>query len=372
LLKATADAKLPFAAITNLIDQTFVGAYKEEVVRSGRYGDLWGAFVTPTQFFEKVAQVRSARRKYSINDYEYDHEMPPQNYHRYESGGFSSVLEHWLQVARELEGQEKAGRLDRERLTRLLDGQSHDGYVVSFFKRGAFLDIYMTDYAGPRYRVTGDHPRGVDCTLRDGLGVPARVAARLPVTMGNAQVGENTISLGGREFALDRETGHVCRINGRPVRLGLLRYRDIPMQCQRIETAGNRLVVHGYLIGHSRFTLSYGMAGKSLFCLIEGDFKAWTPNCRTPYWDDCVSVAHGLPENPELLRYGPGYAERTTRPEFFSVGQVGVRSLGLSFVLHHGGNIFYKRSGSDLLNRLWAYNEVATSFWWGVTFTGDV
>ena len=33
----------------------------------------------------------------------------------------------------------------------------------------------------------------------------------------------------------------------------------------------------------------------------------------------------------------------------------------------HGGNIFFKRSGDELWNRLWAYNEISDSFWWSVS-----
>ena len=367
LIKETVDARLPFAAITNFIDQTFVGAYKEEVVRAGRLCDLWGRFVTPSEFFKATAATPRTPRCYRLDDYDYDHEMPPDNYHRYESGGFASLIEHWSQVGRELKRKEEDGFYDKDDLVRLLEGQSHDGYVVSYFKRGAFLDIYLTDYAGPRYKVTSDNPRGVDQFLRDSLQVPRSMSARLPAVLEDAQIAGNTISDGEVRFTVETDTGHVCEINGVPVKLGLLQYDDGAAVCQVSSADQGRIVVEGELPGFGEVRLTYGVSAGTLFCFVEGSATDWKPNSVIPYWDDCVFLSHSVAREAEVLRHSSGVSEVTQRAEFFSSEQVTVREASWSLRFGHGGNIFFKRSGDELCNRLWTYNEISDSFWWSVS-----
>lgn len=366
LLKDTADAGLPFAAITNLIDQTFVGAYKEEVVRAGRLCDLWGRFLTPSEFFKATEGTARTPRRYTLDEYDYDLEMPSNNYHRYESGGFSSLIEHWGQVSRDLQREEQ-GDADGEELIRLLEGQSHDGYVVSYFKRGAFLDLYMTDYAGPRYRVTGDNPRGVDHYLRDCLQVPKTMSAELPVTLEEAEIEGNVIASADTRFTIDPHTGQVSEINGDPVQLGLLKYRGAAIACEGCCAEKGGIVVDGTLSGFGAVRIIYGASAGRLYCKVEAEPTMWRPDCRTPYWEDCVYLSHSLPKDAALLRHNSGLSEVTALSEFFSPEHVTVRARHFSLILGHGGNIFFKRSRDELRNRLWAYNEISDSFWWSVS-----
>lgn len=367
LIKGTADAKLPFAAITNLIDQTFVGAYKEEVIRTARLCGLWGEFLTPSEFFKKTAHVPRVARRYSLDVYDYDREMPSANYHRYESGGFSSLLELWLQTARRLEDDERRGSLQTPELHKLLDGQSHDGYVVSYFKRGAFLDLYLTDYVGPRYKVTGDNPRGVDHYLRDCLGAPEVVSAELPVSLGRAEIDGAALALDDVHFRIDPETAHVCEINGRAVRLGAPRYGQNPLNVQGLGAREGRLVIEGVLRGFGDLRLVYGIAGETLYCLVEADPASRRSDCKTPYWEDCVYLAHALPEATVVHRHCSGCIEPTALPDFYSAGHIVLKAEEVALTLGHGGNGFFKRSGAELWNRLWAYNENSRSFWWSVS-----
>ena len=74
-----------------------------------------------------------------------------------------------------------------------------------------------------------------------------------------------------------------------------------------------------------------------------------------------------LARDAEVLRLSSGLSEVTQRAEFFSSEQVTVRAASWSLTFGHGGNIFFKRSGDELCNRLWAYNEISDSFWWSVS-----
>jgi len=335
-------------------------------VRARRLSDLWGEFMTPSEFFKATAGTPRTPRRYTLDEYDYDLEMPSNNYHRYESGGFSSLIEHWGQMSRNLQHEEQADAHEEE-LIRLLEGQSHDGYVVSYFKRGAFLDLYMTDYAGPRYRVTGDDPRGVDHYLRDCLQVPKTMSAELPATLEGAEIEENAIVSDGNRFTIDPQTGHVCGISGDPVQLGLLKYRDAAIACQACRAERGGIVVEGTLSGFGAVRLTYGVCAGSLYCKVEADPTVWRPDCKTPYWEDCVYLSHRVPQDAELRRHSSGFSEVTVLSEFFSPEHVTVRGQPISLTLGHGGNIFFKRSGDELRNRLWAYNEISDSFWWSVS-----
>ena len=367
LIKDTHDLGLPFAAITNLIDQTFIGAYKEEVVRTAGLCGLWGQFIRPSDFFRAVADTPRPKRRYALDEYDYELEFSAPNYHRYESGGFSSLLEHWLQTGRRLEADEGEGALDSAALIELLEGQSHDGYVVSYFKRGAFLDLYMTDYAGPRYKVTGDNPRGVDHYLRDCLKVPRTVTAELPVTLGRAAFDGTRLTCGDAQFQIDPDTAEVTDINGAEVKLGLLRYGAETVECSGAREEDGRLVVEGSIPGFSDVTIVYGICDDTLYCRLRAAPSTWQPDCKTPHWEDCVRLTHALPGGAELFRHCSGFSEPTNAADFFSVEALTVRTAQCRLQFCHGGNAFFRREGSELHNRLWAYNEVSDSFWWSVS-----
>ncbi|MBM4086578.1 MAG: hypothetical protein FJ272_17480, partial [Planctomycetes bacterium] len=267
LVAATHRLGLPFVALVNLIDQTFIGAYKEEFVRACRYGDALGRFMTCEEFFAAVASQPRERVRYRMDDYLFDLEMPTNNYHRYESGGFSTTIEHWRGMA---EGLRQGGGSSAE-WQRVLDGESHDAYVVQHFKTGAFLDLYLTDYAGPRYRVTTDERRGATRFLRDAAGMPREPRAVLPVPM----EGDGPVNV-------DAATGGVL-VDGRP--FGALLSTRGPSRVLSV-TPGpvTRVVVRIERVGD--FMLSCWSHKGALYGLVERpDEMPWFRH-DVPYWDD--------------------------------------------------------------------------------------
>ncbi len=120
-------------------------------------------------------------------------------------------------------------------------------------------------------------------------------------------------------------------------------------------------------VSTSKVRFTYGVSGGTLYCFVKRSATDWSPNSATPYWDDCVFLSHSLPRDAEVVKHSSGLSEVTQRPEFFSPEQVTVRGASSSLTFGHGGNIFFKRSGDELWNRLWAYNEISDSFWWSVS-----
>ncbi|MBM4042716.1 MAG: hypothetical protein FJ290_29870 [Planctomycetes bacterium] len=351
---------LPFVALVNLIDQTFIGAYKEEFVRACRFGDALGRFATCTDFFAATADVPRARHRYAWDDYVFDLEMPTNNYHRYESGSFSSTIEYWRGVVADMAGREPTLKEWR----RVLDGEAHDTYVLPNFKTGAFLDLYLTDYPGPRYRVTVDERRGVTRFIRDAVGFPRELHAAPPVrspafTRSSCPCPHERPPEGGTPTGaeLDPATGGVL-IEGRL--FGVL-----------ASTRGASRVSQGgpgwaflYLDDVGAYIVRAWRQGDTVYGLVEQDPKT-TPWFRhdVPYWQDCVYLRHALAEgDAPIIRYYWGIGEPTRHAEFYSRDRVTIGRVELL----HGGNGFYRATGGELHNRLWSHNESARSFWWGV------
>jgi len=335
---------LPFAALVNLIDQTFIGAYKEEFVRACRFGDALGRFVTCEEFFADTAAVPRERVRYAMDDYVFDLEMPTNNYHRYESGGFATTIECWRGVVEEMRSRPPAEADWR----RVLDGEAHDTYVLPNFKTGAFLDLYLTDYPGPRYRVTVDERRGVTRFIRDAVGFPREVRAALPVPM----EGEQPVDV-------DPTTGGII-LDGRL--FGMLASTRGPSQVVSIERGPvTRVVVRIAAVGD--FILRYWAREGTVFGLVERPTEIPWFRHDIPYWQDCVYLRHAHGERDVLpVRFYLGVGEPTRHAEFYSRDRVAIGR----FELLHGGNGFFRAAERELYNRLWSHNESALSFWWGV------
>ncbi len=335
---------LPFVALVNLIDQTFIGAYKEEFVRAARFGDALGRFATCTDFFAATADVPRVRHRYAWDDYVFDLEMPTANYHRYESGSFASTIEYWRGVVADTAGREPTVAEWR----RVLDGEAHDTYVLPNFKTGAFLDLYLTDYPGPRYRVTVDERRGVTRYIRDAVGFPREFHATPPVPVG-----------GDGPVEVDPKTGGVI-VEGRL--FGVL-----------ASTRGDSHVVAIEPGAATRVVVAIDAVGEFLIHLWRRDGVVYGRVQRpadipwfchdVPYWEDCVYLRHapGDDEAP-VVRYYWGIGEATRLADFYSRDRVTVGRVEL----FHGGNGFYRLANGELHNRLWSHNESARSFWWGV------
>ena len=215
--------------------------------------------------------------------------------------------------------------------------------------------------------MTGDNPRGVDHFLRDRLNVPRIMGAKLPCEPDEAKVEESVISAADCSFEIDGDSGHVGTINGQPTQLGLLKYKESPVTRRECRVDTGRIVFEGTLAGFGDVKLTYCVSGDSLFCTVEAMAHDWRPDCATPYWEDCIYLAHLLPDGAQLLRHSSGFFEPTERDEFFSPQRVTVKRPSLSWTLGHGGNLFFKRAGAELRNRLWAYNEISGSFWWSLS-----
>ncbi len=353
---------LPFAALVNLIDQTFIGAYKEEFVRACRFCDALGRFATCSDFFAATADVPRPRRRYAWDDYKFDLEMPTNNYHRYESGGFATTIEYWRGVVADMAGREPTA----DEWRRVLDGEAHDSYLLPHFKTGAFLDLYLTDYPGPRYRVTTDERRGVTRFIRDAVGFPREVHAAPPVPVCSSAFTrpschcehERPPEAGTTDWVeLDPATGGVL-IEGRL--FGVLS-----------STRGESRVSQGgpgwaflWLDDVGAYLVRAWRHGDTIYGLVEQDPKTrpWFRH-DVPYWEDCVYLRHALGEgDAPIVRYYWGIGEPTRHAEFYSRDRVTVGR----FELLHGGNGFYRVAGAEIHNRLWSHNESARSFWWGV------
>ena len=366
LIWKTMEEGLPLAAFTNLIDQTFIGTYKEEVVRTSKYCKVWGEFVMPTQFFERTSDLLREKVYYPLNAYEYDIVLPPGNYHRYEMGGQSTRLEYLYQQSRKLKNNESKGMLKSEDLLLLLNAQAHDTFLCSYFKTGAFLERYLTDYCGPRYMVETDASRGAKHYAKDVVKIPAVIRGIPPVRFDTANIKDNTMRINNIKVSIDTETGYISCINGFSISLGKMCFNGKHLKQTKICAGTDRLLVTGRLEGFGNISLIYGLSSGNIFCEVQAEIDGWQPDCNTPYWDDCVYLAHEKPAGSIVIRHCSGIAEKTDLPDFFSTKFVSIKGREIHFKLVHGGNIFFRQSDNMLQNRLWSYGDTAKSFWWGV------
>ncbi len=368
LLAAAKNKQLPFLAVTDFNDQTSIGIYKEELVRTSAYCELWGRFTTPAEMFSELERRHNpVPRYYNLDSYNYDLRIKEGNYHRYESGGFASTHAYWNQVSEKL--QESSGNnsaQNRKELIRLLEGEAHDTYILPYFKTGAFMEIYYPDYCGPRYMVRDDCPRGVKRFIRNVTGLPETISdypQELPET---ASVNGNIIETGTLKAIISKEDGCVGSINGKNCSLGKLTYGAAGFERVRFSKESNVLVLSGVLPGFGEVSVKYFIRGNRLFGIITATkpFPAW--DSRTPYWDNCVCLSHAKTRNTEIIRTVCGISEKTELEEFFSLDRIVLTQPESSLTLLHGGNIFFKQSKDQLMNRLWCYNETSRSFWWGI------
>lgn len=366
LIWKTMKEGLSLAAFTNLIDQTFIGTYKEEVVRTSRYCKVWGEFVTPTQFFERTSDLLREKVFYPLDVYEYDIVLPPGNYHRYEMGGESTRLEYLYQQSQRLQIDESNGVMKSEDLLLLLNAQAHDTYLCSYFKTGAFLERYLTDYCGPRYIVETDAPRGVKRYAKDVVKIPDVVRGIPPVQFDAVRIKDNTIMLNNIKVSIDAKTGCISGINGFSVSLGKICFNGKQLEQVEISSDKNRLLVTGQLEEFGNIQLIYGLSSGNIFCEVQAEIDGWQPDCNTPYWNDCVYLAHEKPAGSVVIRHCSEIAEETNLPDFFSTEFVDIKDKGIHLKLLHGGNIFFLQFDNILQNRLWSYGDTAKSFWWGV------
>ena len=371
LVSRTLDDGLPFAAITSLIDQTFVGPCQEEFIRANRYAAVFGEFMTPSGFFAATPHIASPDRYFTLDDHTCELALPEDSYHRYEMTASSSLHAYWNAEAARLEDAERRGKLDPGALGRLLDGEAHDAYILPYFKQGAFLDLYLTEYPGPRYRVTGDNPRGVARYIKDSVGLPDVIEDRPATKPSAARVRQNRIAAEGRTVAVDARSGAVSALDGAAVRFGEVRYQGRRLARVRLARGENRLLVRGELPGIGSIEVEYFIAGGFLYGVVSLPGGMKRVPCDVPYWEDGVCLAHEIGKRASVVRHSSGVEEATHLEQFFSVDRLAVEWSGGVRRFRHGGNIFFRRCGAELLNRLWAYEERSRSFWWAVELRKD-
>lgn len=344
LASQTANANLPFCTLVNFMDQTCIGAYKEEFVRTARYAEVLGRFVTCKEFFELTAHLPREPVQYAFDEYAFELEFPAASGHRHESGGFATTIEYWQAESDALKGRGEA----TDEWRRVLDGQSHDAYLVSRFKTGAFMERTLTDYAGPRYRVTTDGPYGVVRTIRDAVGFPAEIVASVPVPM-----------TGDDEVTVDSDTGGV--VVG-PNVLGAVVSTRGPTRVLDITAGGVTRILVGIEEG-GRFQLHYWIDAGCVYGLVEPEGELPKFRFDVPYWHDCIYLRHrhGRPD-AVVQRQFADVMEPTEHREFYSRRRL---MVGATEFLH-GGNGFVRIEEDEIHNRLWCHNETARLFWWAV------
>ena len=365
LVSKTIDDGIPFAAITSFIDQTFVGAYQEEFIRANRFGKLFGEFMTPSAFFAAVKGT-PMERYFTLDEHTYDLGLPANNYHRYEMGMSSTLHAYWNAEAARLEDAERQGELEHHELIRLLEGEAHDAYILPYFKQGAFIEMYLTEYIGPRYRVSSDGPRGVARYIKDTVRLPDIIEDRPRITPSAATIKETSISAEGRTVAIDAKTGAVISINDQGVRFGEIRYKGNVLSVSHIDAGEHTLSVHGEIPGAAKIIIDYFISGGTLYGIVALPDGIKRFRHDASYWEECIYLAHIAGEHASVIRHTSGVDEPTGLGEFFSVDRIAVKSLAGMRSFRHGGNIFFRHRGPELHNRLWSYEDRARSFWWGV------
>lgn len=369
LLYVTARANLPFAAITSMIDQSMVGKFKEEVIRTSAYAPVWGRFVTPTQFFEaEAARHERPARTYRLDDYEYFLEIVPHNaHHRFESGGHATQHAFWYPVSTRLREKEAAGTLTREEIIGLLEGEAHDCHMVAHFKQGAFLEFLQWEYAGPRYRVHTSRPFGVTHFIGDSVGFDPYFSERPPAEPDSrAEIDGDGLRLDGGSCAFDPVSGAVTAINGRPVALGMVRYRNMTLHRTFRWARGGEVCYTGELGRLGAVRVRYFIRDGRLYGTVSWESAPWEFDYCQSYWEDCVVLEHGLDAGSEVVRHSSGLHEPTGKARFHSVRELTLTAGGAARRLGFGGAIFFRREGDALHQRLWAYNETCRAFWWSV------
>lgn len=367
LLTSARNRGLPFIAFTNLMDQTFIDIYAEETARARQYAEVWGEFVTPTEFFEKTGGIAATETSYTLDQYHYALDLAGNAFHGHQTGGYSSEHAFLFSESARLRKRETEGTLDQPTLKRLMNQEAHDSYIIPYFATGYFMEGLLTDYNGPRYRCLNDKPRGAEHFIRDAAGYPTRFSDFAPADPEPCTISGETLTASGHALCFHPQNGSLVSVDGMPVSLGLLKFDGEAFQAGCQATENGRWRLSGLLPGFGEARIEYFVHGHHLYgeVSVKDPNFAWTS--AEVCWGRCVVLEHAKPPLARVLRTVSGVSEPTTLEKFHSLDVLEIRNKETALRLGHGGNIFFRQSPEAIQNRLWCYDEFCDRFWWSLS-----
>lgn len=362
LLTSERNQGLPFIALSDLMDQTFIDIYNEEIVRANQYAPVWGEFLTPTEFFHRTATLTAEQRSYDLDDYHYHLDLSGYPGNTRYSGGYSSELAFMLRESLRLREMEAAGQRDPQALRLLMEQEAHDCYIIPQFAQGQFMGSGLTDYSGPRIQAG---PQGARL-IRQAAGYPQEFQDDPPATAEPCDISGTLLTCSLGSALIDARSGAVVRLGDLPVSLGMPRFNGVPMQVTDIRVGAKRLCISGRWADYGPITIEYFLSSGQLFGVLSGSRSAASWEASRTCWADCVYLEHANLPASQVIRVVSGIAQPTELAQFHSLSTLTLRSDARNIVLQHGGNIFFRQDQASLHNRLWCYGEFCTRFWWSV------
>jgi len=350
---------LPFIAITNLMDQTFIDLYNEEIVRANHYAPVWGEFVTPTEFFARTAAIPAVETRYRLDDYHYALDLSGNSIHGHQTGGYSS--EHAF-IFNESKRLQALSEIPEKDLKKLLNQEAHDCYIIPYFAPGYFMEGIMSDYCGPRYRCVNDGPRGLARVIRDAADYPQRCSDFAPATPEPSVIDGTVIVSGKHTIRIDDQNGAIVSLDGCQVSLGQLKFENCALEIKNITRENNCLTITGLLPGFGAVMLKYFINANQLYCEVSVADPKFPWSDTQICWGRCVYLEHTKTKSSNVIRTVCGVSEPTAKERFHSLDTLFFDNR----YLHHGGNIFFRQTDTTVCNRLWCYDEFCDRFWWSV------
>jgi hypothetical protein len=372
LLTSDRNGDLPFIALTSLMDQSFIDIYAEEIVRTHHYAPVWGQFVRPSDFFEKTSDLPAEDTCYSLDQYHYALDLTENAMsHEHQTGGYSSEHAFIFSEGARLQKLEAEGKLTEADLKKLLNQEAHDSYIIPYFAPGYFMEGGLTDYNGPKYRYCTDLPRGTDRFIRDAAGYPESFSDRAPAMPEACVIDDTRMSCGEHNVHIDPDTGSVLGFDGISCALGALEYEGATFRVENVSSVADRMILKGRLPGFGQVRLEYFINGGMLYCavIVVEQEASWSSD--EACWDDCAYLCHAKSVDTQVIRTVSGISQPTGLKRFHSLGKLELRGDRDSINLRHGGNIFFRQTGTAVHNRLWCYDEFCDRFWWGVELKTD-
>ena len=371
LLTSERNKGLPFIALTSLMDQTFIDIYNEEILRANHYASVWGEFVTPSEFFEKTKANAAEPRCYTLDQYYYELDLSGNSIHGHQTGGYSSEQAFMFKESHRLRELDKQGAVPESDLKRLLNQEAHDCYIIPYFATGYFMEGGMTDYDGPRYRSSNDHPRGLNRYIRDAAGYPKTFSDHAPLRPEPCLIQGGMLSSSGKKVEVDLKTGAVVSLAGRKVSLGALKYNGAAFEVQEVRGSDERLCLSGNLPGFGEVVIEYFMNAGWLYGEVSCPVMdhRWEDTKIT--WKDAVYLEHSKSAQAGVVRSVSAVTQPTVLDRFHSLDVLEIRDSSLVVQLKHGGNIFFRQTSAAVQNRLWCYDEFCDRFYWAVSLEAE-
>ncbi len=329
MLSAAAGNDIPFVAMTNFMDQTFIDIYFEELVRAGRYAEIIGKFVTPQEFFCLTGSLNRIPRVYHLDQYDYKLELK-NGIHNGQTGGQSSIIGFLEKERRRLQS---GG--DQASWKYFLNQQAHDSYILPRFPNGYFMSGLLTDYCGP------NHP---DILIRQVVGYPECFADEL----------HGPTEPMPSDLVINHQNGEVVMLNGRTVAFGRICYNNAEFMVNKVVQKESSLKLYGELPGFGPVELTYSVRKGFLYCEIRSSARI--------SGDDEVRLEHIKLPDEAVTRQITSIWEQTKLNYFHSLS--GIKIGSRKFV--HGGNIFFRQNNTKLFNLLWRNGDFSEIFFWGV------